>query len=103
MDLFEWLKDIDKLYENLTNNAKDNNLKDIEDFRDQQRKKFEAFLEKKNDLVNSALVKLALDSDAETKVFEDHMDGAIKNIEENFQKEIENLHKLIIDEIGLDF
>lgn len=103
MDLFEWIKDVDNLYENLINNAKDINLKDIEDFRDQQRKKFEVFLEKKNDLVNNCLIKLALDSDAETKVFEDQMDVVIKKIEVNFQKEVENLHKLIIDEIGLDF
>ncbi len=103
MDLFEWLKDIEKLYENLMNNAKDINLKDIEDFRNQQRERFETFLEKKNDLVNSALIQISLDSDAETKVFEDQMDKAIKKIEVKFQKESENLYKIIIDEIGLDF
>ncbi len=103
MNLFEWIKDIEKLYENLINNAKDINLKDIEAFRDQQRKKFEDFLEKKNELVNNALIKLTIDSDAKSKEFEDQMDDALKKIEVQFQKEIGNLHKLIIDEVGLDF
>lgn len=103
MNLFEWIKDIENLYENLINNAKDINLKEIEKFRDQQRKKFEDFLEKKNELINNALIKLATDSNAKTKEFEDQMDVALKNIELLFQKEIGNLNKLIIDEVGLDF
>ncbi|MHA1932090.1 MAG: hypothetical protein ACW96X_06095 [Promethearchaeota archaeon] len=103
MDLFEWIKDIERLYEDLINNAKDINLKDIEDFRDQQRKQFEAFIERKNDLVNDALITLTTSGDSQINEFGDQIDNAIKKIEVQFQKEIENLHKIIIDEMGLDF
>ena len=103
MSLFEWIKDIEKTYEKLVKDAKDINLKTIEEFRDQQKMYFEYYLEEKNDLINDALSKLASDVNKETEGFETQMDKAIKIIEEDFQKEIENLHKLIIDEVGLDF
>ena len=103
MSLFEWIEDIEKTYEKLVKDAKDINLKNIEEFRDQQRMYFEYYLEEKNDLINNALIELANDVRKETEVFETQMDKAIKIIEEDFQKEIEKLHKLIIDEVGLDF
>jgi predicted DNA-binding transcriptional regulator len=103
MDVFEWVKDIEELYENLINNAKDINLKDIEEFREQQRTQFESFLEKKNELVNNALISLTTSGDTQIKEFEAQIDKAIEKIEVQFQEEISNLHKLIIDEMGLDF
>ena len=103
MSLFEWTKDIEKTYEKLIKDAKDINLKNIEEFRDQQRMYFEYYLEEKNDLINNALSELANDVRKGTEGFETQMDKAIKIIEKDFKKEIENLHKLIIDEVGLDF
>jgi hypothetical protein len=103
MDVFDWIKDIERLYENLINNAKDINLKDIEEFREQQRKQFETFLERKNELVNEALITLAMSGDTQNKEFGDQIDKALKKIEVQFQEEIANLHKIIIDEMGLDF
>ncbi len=103
MDLFEWIKDFERLYENLINNAKDINLNDIEEFRDQQRKEFETFLERKNELVNDGLSTLAMSGVTQIKEFEDQTDKAINKIEVQFQEEIANLHKIILDEMGLDF
>ena len=40
MDLFESLKDIEKVYEDLLNNAKNLNLNEIEKFRDNEQKRF---------------------------------------------------------------
>ena len=39
MDLFENLKDIEKVYEDLVNNAKNLNLNEIEKFRDNEEHK----------------------------------------------------------------
>jgi vacuolar-type H+-ATPase subunit H len=103
MDLFEWIKDFERLYENLIDNAKEINLKNIEEFRDQQRKQFETFIERKNELVNDSLSTLATSSDTQIKEFEDQIDKAINKIEVQFQEEIANLHKIILDEMGLDF
>lgn len=103
MDIFENLKDIEKVYEDLINNAKKLNLKDIEDFRSDQDKKFEQFIKKKNELVNTTLGNLAIEVDGEIKTFEKQLNNAIKKIEMHFQKNIGKLHKLIIEEVGLDF
>ena len=103
MDLFEWIKDFERLYEKLIDNAKEINLKSIEEFRDQQRKQFETFIERKNELVNDSLSTLATSSDTQIKEFEDQIYKAINKIEVQFQEEIANLNKIILDEMGLDF
>lgn len=103
MDVFKWIKDIEDVYEDLINKAKDVNLKDIEDFRELQRKTFENFLSKKNELVNNAFFKLTSDVDSEIKMFRDKMNTAIKKIEHEFENNIQNLQKLIITEAELDF
>lgn len=103
MDIFKWIKDVENVYEELINSAKNVNLNDIEQFREIQRKEFEDYLRKKNDLVNNALITLSKDVDSETKIFRDKMDTAIKKIEKQFQNSIQNLNKLIISEAGLDF
>ncbi|MFX0104223.1 MAG: hypothetical protein ACFE75_01875 [Candidatus Hodarchaeota archaeon] len=103
MDIFKWIKDIEKVYEELINNAKSVNLNDIEEFREIQRKEFEDYIRKKNDLVRNALVTLSEDVDSEIIIFREKMDIAIKKIEKEFQNSTQNLNKLIISEAGLDF
>lgn len=103
MDLFENLKDIEKVYEDLVNNAKNLNLKEIEKFRDNEERTFEKFIIEKNELVNEVLGTLAKEVTIKINNFENKLDGAIKKIELEFQKTIGNLQKLIIEEVGLDF
>ncbi|NVM34872.1 MAG: hypothetical protein HWN81_04705 [Candidatus Lokiarchaeota archaeon] len=103
MHLFEWIRDIQTVYENLISNAKNINLKEIETFREDQDKKFDIFISKINVLVNTALGNLAVDIDGKTNIFEKKLNNALKNIELEFQKNIEDLEKLIIEEVGLDF
>ncbi len=103
MEIFGWLKDIEKVYEDLIDNSKVVNLEDIEEFREQHRKRLDFFLEEKNEVINTAIMTLANDVNKETEVFEKQIDTALNHIKTEFQKEIENLHKLIIEEIGLDF
>jgi len=103
MDLFEWVKDIEKVYEDLIGNAKKLNLNEIEEYRKEQNEKFEDFIIKINVLVNTAIGNLTVESDIKTNTFEKKLDKAIQNIETEFKKNLENLQKLIIEEVGLDF
>ena len=103
MDLFESIKEIEKIYEDLIDNAKKLNLKEIEEFRTEQNKKFENFLNKANVLVNTAIGNLTIDVEEKKITFEKHLHDVIKNIEAEFKKNIGNLQKLIIEEVGLDF
>ena len=103
MDFFEWVKDIENVYEDLIGNAKKLNLNEIEEYRKQQDEKFDDFITKINVLVNTALGNLTVDSEIKTNTFEKKVDKAIQNIETEFKKKLENLQKLIIEEVGLDF
>jgi hypothetical protein len=103
MEIFKWIKDIEKIYKDLINNAKSVNLKDIEEFRELQKREFENFLSQKNQLVNNNLLSLSKDAESEVKIFRDKIDVAISNIETKFQQDIQNLQNLIIKETGLDF
>ena len=103
MDFFEWVKDIETVYEDLIGNAKKLNLNEIEEYRKEQDEKFDDFITKINVLVNTALGNLTVDSDIKTNIFEKKLDKAIQNIETEFKKNLENLQKLIIEEVELDF
>ena len=103
MDIFESIKDIEKIYEDLIDDAKKFNLKAIEDFRNEQNENFDKFIGKINVLVNTAIGNLTIDVEEKKITFEKQLQDAIKNIEAEFQKNIGNLHKLIIKEIGIDF
>ncbi len=103
MDFFEWVNDIEKVYEDLIGNAKKLNLNEIEEYRKEQDEKFDDFITKINVLVNTALGNLTVDSEIKTNTFEKKVNKAIQNIETEFKKKLENLQKLIIEEVGLDF
>lgn len=103
MDFFEWVKDIENVYEDLIGNAKKLNLNEIEEYRKEQDDKFDDFITKINVLVNTALGNLTVDSDIKTNTFEKKLNKAIQNIETEFKKNLENLQKLIIEEVRLDF
>lgn len=103
MDIFEWVKDIERVYEELINNAKNTNLKEIEEFRQEQAEKFDTFITKINVLVKTAIGNLTVAVDLETNSYEKDLNNAIKKIEVDFKKNIENLQKLIIEEVGLNF
>ena len=103
MDHFESIKEIEKVYEDLIDNAKKLNLKEIEEFRNEQNENFDKFISKINVLVNTAIGNLTIDVEEKTITFEKQLHDAIKNIEAEFQKSIGNLEKLIIEEVGLDF
>jgi len=103
VSIFDWIKDIEKQYDNLINNAKTINLKNIEEFRTQQQEQLDKFLDDKNQLVNNALMTLTTSSNVQIKIFEEKMDKAFNKIEEEFQLEIPKLLNLIFNEMGLDF
>lgn len=103
MDVFENLKEIENIYENLIKNAKDLNLKDIEEFRKDQIREFEALINTKNELVNDALGNLTLEVNDKIKEFEEQLTDAMKKIELEFQNSINQLQKLIIQKAEIDF
>ena len=102
MDIFKEIEDIEKIYEELIDNAKNRNIKDIEKLRDDQQKNFEKLIRHKNELVNEVLSNLSKKVNEKTKEFEEMLQIAIDKIETLFQKKTGNLQKLILEKIELD-
>ena len=103
MDIFKSIKEIEKIYGDLIDDAKKFNLKEIEEFRNEQNENFDKYIGKINVLVNTAIGNLTIDVEEQKITFEKKLHDAIKNIETELQKKIGNLHKLIVKEIGVDF
>jgi len=103
MDIFESVKEIEKIYGDLIDDAKQFNLKEIEKFRNEQNENFDKYIGKINVLVNTAIGNLTIDVEEQKITFEKKLHDVIKNIEAELQKKIGNLHQLIIKEIGVNF
>ena len=82
MDIFKEIKDIEEIYENLVNSAKDRNLKEIELFRSAQQENFESFVSNKNNIVNNVLGNVAIEVEEKINVFEQDL-NKINSLLEN--------------------
>jgi len=71
MEIFNWIKDIEKIYENLISKARDANLDEIEEFRDEQEKILGELLDQKKKNVNDTLLLLSDELKSNIKSFGD--------------------------------
>ncbi len=103
MEVFNWVNDIEKVYEDLIEKAKDINLTEIKVSREKQEKVLEALLKQKNELTTTSLKNLSADVQDRIKDFRKKLNEAINNIENVYQKEKKNLEDLILEKLGFDF
>ncbi len=103
MEIFNWIKDIEKIYENLISKARDTNLSEIEEFRNEQEIILGELLDLKKKRVNDTLLLLSDEINSNVKSFEDELGSSIKSIEKAYQENIENLKKSIIEKLGMNF
>lgn len=103
MEIFNWIKDIEKIYENLISKARDANLAEIEEFRVAQEKILGELLDQKKKNVNDTLLLLSDGLKSNIKSFEEELEISIKNMDKAYQEKVEDLKKLIIDKLGMNF
>ena len=103
MKIFKWAIEIEKVYEDLIKNAKEENLAEIQVVRNNQEKMFEFALIQKQEITNSALKNLHEEVDVGIKKFRNQVNKNLKNIEEHYQKNKDNLIKSIIEKLELEF
>ncbi len=103
MEVFKWVNDIEKVYEDLIEKAKDINLTEIKVSREKQEKVLEALLKRKNELTTTSLKGLSADVQDKIKDFRKKLNEAINNIEKVYQKEKKNLEDSILEKLGFDF
>ena len=103
MEIFKFANEIEKVYEDLIKNAKEDNLSELRALRNNQEKMMEFALNQKQQIVNLALKNVAEEVDIEINNFKNLLNQNIKNIEEQFQNNKNSIIKSIIQKLGLEF
>lgn len=103
MDIFKWVKDIEKVHEDLIENTKKENFAEIQNLKNQQENLIEKTSIENQKFMSLALKTLSEEVDNEIKIIGQNLDVAIKNLEKNYQKNRKNLEKLIIEKLRFDF
>ncbi len=103
MEIFDWVKDIEETYKYLIDNAKAENIKEIQRFRTQQEKLMDTIIKRKQELINSMLTKVSEDVHDGIKMFNSQFIKELNNLEEQFNKDKKKIIKIIIEKLGLEF
>lgn len=102
MIIFEWAKEVEKIYQDLIEKAKKENLREIQTLRDEQEKIFDESLKKNQNFVNLALISLNEDVNKENEIFRINLEKELKEIESKYEKNKVILIRAIIDKLGLN-
>ena len=103
MEIFKWANEIEKVYDDLIKNAREESLAEIKALRNNQEKMMEFTLNQKQNIVNLALKELSEKVEQEIASFKNDLNQKIKTIEDQFQKSKNNIIKSITKKIGLEF
>ncbi len=103
MNIFEWVNDIEKLYQQVIMKIKQENSVEIQNYKDFQENEMKELLKKNHDLVNLSLESLSEDVSTGIRGYEEKIDEALKKIENSYQKKKSKLVSEIIEEIGFNF
>lgn len=103
MKIFEWVEEIEKIYKDLIDKAKKENLAELENLRSEQEKNMEKRIKNNREIVDSAL-KLLLKKLKDEDIFiTEKLNDFKKKMEKEYQNSKQNLAELIIKDIGFDF
>lgn len=103
MEIFKWVKDIEMVYDDLIEKAKNENLEELREFRENQEGIMEDLLSKKQEILSLAFKNLSIDVNKEIENFDKKLEGLIKKIEKNYQKNKDLIKKSILEKLGFDF
>lgn len=103
VDIFDWVKDIEETYKFLIDKAKEQNQVDIEEYKKEQEEIMEDIIKDKQELITYAMNTLSGEIKAEVKNYRTKFRNALKQIENDYQNHKEELIKVIIEKMGLEF
>jgi len=103
MEIFKWVKDIEKVYDDLIEEAKKENLEELNKFRKNQEETMEDLLAKKQDVLSLAFKNLSLEVNKEIEKFDKKLENLIENIKNDYHKNKDSIKKSILQKIGFEF
>ncbi len=103
MEIFKWVEEIEKIYDDLIEKAKKGSLEDIRKARISQEKDMEEIIYKNQEIVNDASAKVSKEVSEKSKNFEELVKILCNKIEKDYQDNKEGLTSLIFEKLGFDF
>ncbi|MFX1344769.1 MAG: hypothetical protein ACFFBC_11195 [Promethearchaeota archaeon] len=103
MSFFEWIEEIEKIYKDLIDKAKKENLSELENLRSEQEKNMEKKIETNQKIVDSALKNQLKILEDKTTFITEKINDFKKKMEKEYQNSKENLFEILIKDIGFDF
>lgn len=103
MKIFEWVSEIEDIYDKLIEKSKNDNLKEIEDLRAESEKALSESIQKKQELVNDALKSIRTDVNEKINEFQKKLTSIIQNYESNYEQNKKRIIDQIITKLELDF
>ncbi|NVM18014.1 MAG: hypothetical protein HWN80_09875 [Candidatus Lokiarchaeota archaeon] len=103
MEIFKWVEEIEKIYDDLTEKAKKESLEDIRNARNSQEKEMENTIYKNQEIINTALAKVSTKINEKSVNFEELLTNLCNNIVKYYQENKEGLTSLLFEKLGFDF
>lgn len=103
MEILEWVKEVEEIYENLVSKAKTINSSKIKGLKEEQQKLLKDLIEKKQNYTNSIIKELTAELDEEQVAFEAKIDDAIDRVQKNYNNNKNKLLNTILNKFELEF
>ena len=103
MEIFKWVEEIEKIYDNLIEKAKKESLEDIRKARTSQEKDMEKVIYKNQEIINDASAKVSKEVSEKSKNFEELVKNLCSKIEKDYQENKGGLTSLLFEKLGFDF
>jgi len=103
MKIFEWVEEIERIYEELVDKAKKESLDDIQKERKTQEKLLEETTRNNQKIIDNALKTVSTKVNEESVKFEELLTNLRNKIENFYYENKEDLTNSIFKELGFDF
>jgi len=103
MEIFKWVEEIEKIYDDLIEKSKKESLEDIRKARTAQEKEMENTIYKNQEIINEALAKVSKEVSNNSENFEEQLKNLCNKIEKYYQENKEGLSSLLFEKLGFDF
>jgi len=103
MEIFNWVKEIENMYNDIVEKAKSENLNDIKSSRAHQEELLEQKVKRTQEKVKAGMRTLSLEENDKANAFNLLLNDLIDKIEKNIQENKDELINLIIKKLGFNF
>lgn len=103
MEIFKWVEEIEKIYDDLIEKSKDESLEEIKKVQSSQAKIMEEMTYKHQENLNNELTRISEEVRGQSKEFEVLIKDLCSKIEQYYLENKKGLTDLLFEKIGFDF